>query len=432
MSQSTLLGSWANLPEHCTPTSQYLINFSSAFHSCVPTSLAFLSTALGIFSIISWLCAQMPQIYKNYQLQSASGLSISFLGEWLLGDLLNLLGAIFTRQAGWQVVVAGYYVFVDVGLVSQYVWYTHMKSSRKGRLLAHGSETDRPDDGSPDVLVGIPPSNGSSTESTHSEDKKPDTKALDTPSKPRDIQTPARDIGSSFSKERDTLGSFNRTIKRQGTPSFGPSPTLLLLVSMVCVVLSNASPLHAQTKDESSSTSSSEFAGRIFSWCSTFLYLGSRLPQIYKNAVRRSTAGLSPTLFIAAFFGNLFYSTSLLTNPLAWESYPPYGLHGWVGSEGSDRTTWVVLAAPFWLGAAGVLALDATIGVQFLIFGEGDLDKSVLTEDREGRSHWRRVSGWMRGWVPSPNLSANGELDEGDGRRLLGRRESRGSGYGAT
>lgn len=433
MALSSLIGAWANLPEHCTPTSQYLVNFSSAFQSCVPTSLAFLSTALGIFSIISWLFAQMPQMYKNYQLQSASGLSIYFLGEWLLGDLSNLLGAVLTKQAGWQVVVAGYYVFVDVGLVSQYFWYTHLKSSRNERLLEYDSETEGPgDDGSREVLLGVSPTHESSTESPHAEDRKSDTKASNAPAKPRDIQGPPRDISSSFSKEKESLGSFNRTIKRQSTTSLGPSPRTLLMVSMLCVALTNAAPLHAHIKDESSAISSSEFAGRILSWISAVLYLGSRLPQIYKNAVRRSTAGLSPTLFIAAFFGNLFYSTSLLTNPLAWESYPPYGLHGWVGSEGSDRATWVTLAAPFWLGAAGVLALDATIGIQFLMFGEGDLEKSVLIRDRAGRSRWRKVEGWMRGWVPSPSPSASEDVDESEERRLLGRRESGGSGYGTT
>ena len=432
MSLSLFLGTSSDLPDHCTPTSQYLIDFSSAFHSCVPTSLAFLSTALGIFSIISWLCAQMPQMYKNYQLQSATGLSIYFLGEWLLGDLSNLLGAVLTRQAGWQVVLAGYYVSVDVGLVSQYVWYTHLKSSRKGGTLEFDSETHGPDEGSGEVLTSIPPSEGNSTESTHAEDNKPHTKALDTPSKPQDVQASPRDISSSFSTEKYTLGSLTRNVKRQGTPSFGPSPKALLLVSVLCVVLTNASPLHANIKNKTSTVSTSEVAGRIFSWCSTVLYLGSRLPQIYKNSVRRSTAGLSPALFIAAFSGNLFYSTSLLTNPLAWKSYPPYGLHGWVDSHGSDRTTWVASAAPFWLGAAGVLGLDATIGVQFLMFGDGDLEKSVLTQDRQGRSRWRRVSGWMRGWVPSPSPPARDEVDEGDGRRLLGRRDSRSNGYGAT
>ena len=431
MTMSSLLESWANLPEHCTPTSQYLINFSSAFHLCVPTSLAFVSTALGIFSIVSWLFAQMPQIFKNYQLQSASGLSVYFLGEWLLGDLSNLVGAILTRQAGWQVVVAGYYVFVDVLLVSQYFWYGRANSSGKGGHLAHGPGNDGPDNDSGEVLVGVSPPAETLTESTQTEDRKPDTESLKTPAKPRDIKGPPRDISSSFSKEKEYWGSYDRSIKRQGTPSFGPSPRALLLFSMLCVVLTNASPLHLNVEEESPEKTSSEFVGQVFSWCSCVLYLGSRLPQIYKNTIRRSTAGLSPTLFIAAFFGNLFYSTSILTNPLAWKSYPPHGLHGWVGSEGSNRSEWVRLAGPFWLGAAGVLALDATIGVQFLVFGEGDVEKTVLTRDRKGRSRWRRVSGWMRGWVPSPTPSTVESVDERDMSRLLERRESRGSGYGA-
>lgn len=196
-------------------------------------------------------------------------------------------------------------------------------------------------------------------------------------------------------------------------------------------VLVNASPLHLQEAASSDPVSSAEFAGQIFSWCSTVLYLGSRLPQIYKNAVRRSTSGLSPTLFIAAFFGNLFYSTSLLANPLAWGSYPPYGLHGWVDAEGSDRKTWVALAAPFFLGAAGVLVMDAIVGVQFLIFGDGE--KIVRVEDREGRTRWQKVSGWMRGWVPSPSPTKRIEgVAEDERRPLVERSRSMENGYGAA
>ena len=355
---------------------------------------------------------------------------------WLLGDVSNLLGAVLTRQAGWQVVVAGYYVFMDVLMDFQYFWYTYRKSPGRGELVRYDSGMERRGNGSGDgVFVGVSPPNGTSARSTHTEDKKSDTKALDTSARPRDGQTPSRDVSTSFSKEKETLGSFNRTIQRQGTSSLGSSPRTLLLVSMLCVVLARASPLQLQIKDDLPATSLSEIIGRTSSWCSTVLYLGSRLPQIYKNFSRRSTQGLSPALFLAAFLGNFFYSASVMTNPLAWNSYPPHGLHGWVGPDGSDMKTWRALAAPFWLGAAGVLVLDATVGVQFLIFGEGVVKKSVLVQDHEGRSRWRRVSGWMRGWVPSPSLSAAESIDDGDGdddaRRLLDRRQSHSS-YGAT
>lgn len=212
----------------------------------------------------------------------------------------------------------------------------------------------------------------------------------------------------------------------------GPSPKTVLFLAMLCAVLGNASPLYNPVAIDANATpseSESEFLGRIFSWTSTLLYLGSRIPQIYKNQTRRSTAGLSPSLFIAAFFGNLFYSTSLLTNPLAWESYPPYGGHGWAGPKGSDRATWLTLAAPFWLGAAGVLALDAAVGVQFLKFGE-EGKRFVRIIDSRGRSHWRSVSGWMRGWVPSPSPERR---STGTERPLLENEESGdgGRGYGA-
>ena len=384
------------LPERCTPTSPYLVYLSSAFQSCVPTSLAFLSTVLGVCSIISWLFAQAPQVYKNYRLQSTSGLSIYFLAVWLLGDLTNLLGALFTKQARWQVVVASYYVTVDILLCYQYFWYTYGRMWKMRRSSEQFEDIDAEDDRSGDVIVGISPPEGNSVSESTSSDT---ARKANTSPKPRDIQGPRR-RSSSSSKEYST--PTHHTIIRSSQSSLPiTSPKSLMFLSMICIVLANASPLRPEVITASQKDTPIEDAGRVLSWLSTVLYLGSRFPQIIKNHVRRSTAGLSSTLFIAAFCGNLFYSSSILTNPLAWNSYPPFGLHGWVGADGSDRSTWISLAAPFWLGAAGVLVMDATIDMQFLIYGE-DLEQSqIIVRDREGRSKWRVVRGWMRGWIPS-------------------------------
>lgn len=421
-----------SLPQHCTPTSNFLLNVSATFDTCVPTALAFLSTLLGIFSIVSWLFAQLPQIFKNYTLKSASGLSIYFLTEWLLGDATNLFGALLTRQATWQVVVAAYYVTVDLALVCQYIWYSHIRPWQQKTLEDRDTGSRRRGNGgSGDVIIGVSPASGGGSpvkspglEGKASSDAKPQTA----------IPIPWRLSSSLFSpREKSTSRSPSRTISRPGTSPgpLGPSPKTILLISMLCAILTNASPMTTNTvhsrSNLHSTSNSTETIGRILSWVSTFLYLGSRLPQLYKNFHRRSTAGLSPTLFIAAFFGNLFYSTSLLTNPLAWSSYPPYGLHGWVGPQGSKRDTWLSLAAPFWLGAAGVLGLDGAVGAQFLMYGEEK--KVVIVKDERGRGRWRRVSGWMRGWVPSPS-PARAQPQE-DQRPLLSR--TLGSdGYGAA
>ncbi|KAI4235210.1 MAG: hypothetical protein L6R40_006507 [Gallowayella cf. fulva] len=419
----------SSVPDHCYPTNSFFSTISSIFYSCIPTPLALISTTLGILSIVSWLFAQLPQLFKNYKLKSASGLSIYFLGVWLLGDLANLLGALLTRQAAWQVVVAAYYVTVDVCLVSQYLWYSHYKPWRATKLSVMDSGyNDRGDGASTETLLAIaPPSYGGSRSDNVGRmfGKKSDGQ-FESPTEPKSIgKSLFRNMNYSWSpKEKATPNGSYRSIRRpQGSLSPSISPNTLLMVSFIFAVLAKASPVHTLMAQEPALTStgdsnSSETAGRIFSWLSTLLYNGSRLPQIYRNHKRRSTAGLSPILFIAAFFGNLFYSCSLLANPLAWNNAPPYGLHGWAGAEGSDRGDWISRAIPFFLGAAGVLVMDAIVGIQFLMLGEKEATPTVIVvQDERGRSHWRKVSGWMRGWVPSPGPTRRGGED---GRSLRG------------
>ncbi|KAI9842568.1 MAG: hypothetical protein M1837_007081 [Sclerophora amabilis] len=402
-----------SLPDHCEPTGPFLAFLSSHLDTCIPTPLALLSTVLGFLSIISWLFAQLPQIVKNYTLQSTSGLSIVFLVEWCLGDSTNLVGALFTRQAVWQVVVAGYYVCVDVVLVWQYAWYSYLKPNREVKI-GRRSEFEGDQDGGPEnplwhggdeIIEGISPVRSATNGQNFSKpDGQTDGDKKEHPSR----STPEPPIYSSSPPSKESSGASDVMIPTsQPRSSRNPSSIALplsktlMVTSMWCAAVS-AHPTSSSTADitlsQSDSSIDTETVGRILSWSSTLLYLGSRLPQLYKNHIRRSTSGLSAKLFIAAFFGNLFYSCSLLTNPCAWNDYSPHGGGGWVGPDGSVRSDWVGRAAPFFLGAAGVLALDAAVGVQFLMFGERSTEVAVAI-DEQGR--WRRVTGWMRGWVPS-------------------------------
>ena len=415
-----------SIPRYCHPTTPFLGRVSQTFDSCIPTPLALLSTSLGVCSILSWLFAQLPQIWKNYKLKSASGLSMLFLLEWLAGDLTNLLGALFTHQASWQVIVASYYVFVDVALFLQFAYFSYYKTWKNARL--HITTIDAEgfsDDSSPSGAHQMGKGQG--------EDKN----LLSKRSPPE--STEPSDTGDTIYAS-PTAGHHTRAVsseKSQNSCTYHAKSTTRsfpssMLVSSLFAVAAQAQPLTRVAFSSATSTTSThsnnlEAAGRILSWISTFCYLASRLPQIYKNHVRKSTTGLSPLLFIAAFFGNLFYSTSIATNPAMWGSYPPYGLHGWIGPDGNDRSNTVALAAPFFLGAAGVLGLDGYIGLQFLMYGEGlERSKVIMVEDERGRSRWQTVSGWMRGWVPSP--SPPGEVIEGeaeeDQRPLLERGDS--------
>lgn len=449
-----------SLPAHCEPANAFLYRFSATFHTCIPTNLAFISTLLGTLSIVSWLFAQLPQIYKNHKLKSTSGLSVFFLTEWLLGDLSNLLGSLFTNQALWQVIIAGYYVTVDCALVGQWIWYELLKHGRPLRPIWSDSESlgngtaGNGAAGMQEVWEGISVGDDASKPSPpttpgpvdpNKKDGLPNSPGRSIPHRPNPMdafripnfaRSPSSYKESSSMQNSPTLGTTpNRTIHRLANSSSPmPSPKTVLYISLILAVLSNSatatsiSPfaptqyrgldILARASDPKVSPSASEIAGKILSWMSTLLYLGSRLPQLYKNHVRKSTAGLSPTLFAAAFFGNLFYSSSLLTNPCGWNTYAPGEGAGWVGPEGSIRSDWVLRAMPFFLGAAGVLIMDAAVGVQFWYYGDGPErgrpkardDEVIVVVNDEGirkRIHrrWRRASGWMRGWAPSVSIA---------------------------
>ncbi|KAI8943036.1 hypothetical protein NX059_001072 [Plenodomus lindquistii] len=467
------------IPANCEPTNEFLYHLSATFHTCVPTNLAFVSTLLGTCSIVSWLFAQLPQIYKNHKLKSTSGLSAFFLTEWLLGDVTNLLGCLFTGQASWQIIIATYYVFVDCCLCAQWVWYEMLHHGRPlrpiwGRWSGSGNGgSGFGGSGMHQVRDGM--TVGGNKGKTASPPKTPDSTTTD---KTRaSTESAARNVPRSSPQNTFRIPNFARSpnpakeswqdmapgsspnphIRRVAASSSPmPSPKTILYITLTLAILTNptlAKPIspfapapllssHPSTSTITTTTSSHhpltrETLGKLFSWMSTFLYLGSRLPQLYKNQIRRSTAGLSPTLFAAAFFGNLFYSSSLLANPCAWFDYPPSPSHtpgqspspgssgsGWVGPEGSLRRDWILRALPFFLGAAGVLIMDAAVGLQFVYFHDNEVDSSsslqrgrsrsdevIVTLDQHGkpvrrRLHWRRVSGWMRGWAPAVSVAA--------------------------
>lgn len=404
------------LPQHCEPSNSFLTVVSSFLHICLPTPLALVSSVLGTCSIISWLFAQLPQIYKNYQLQSTSGLSIYFLVEWCLGDSSNLVGALLTRQAGWQVVIAAYYVLVDVTLVFQYYWYTYYKN----RQVVYGDVVHSHRDGG--VLDGLSVTEESNSNS-HTAAETTHQTAAPTQSRKSMISSlmsvspaPMDSLANGPSPSHPNEKKYRRTRTSPSPPGGLAATRTILITSMLCAVLANASPTDASSQPPAlhatTGTNVPELIGRIFSWLSTVLYLFSRPPQLYKNYTRKSTSGLSPLLFIAAFSGNFFYSASLLTNPFAWSSFPAYGGGGWADANGSDRLDWISRSIPFFLGAFCVLFMDGFMGVQFLKYGAHDEESIVRIDDyKDGVSRWLRVRGWMRGWIPSvsPSRIARGQ-----------------------
>nr|XP_056721271.1 lysosomal amino acid transporter 1 homolog [Euleptes europaea] len=96
-----------------------------------------------------------------------------------------------------------------------------------------------------------------------------------------------------------------------------------------------------------------EIIGFVIGSISSLLYLLSRVPQIYKNFKRKSTSGISYSLFALVMLGNTLYGVSvLLKNP----------------DRGQSEGSYIVHHLPWLIGSLGVLSLDVFISFQFLAY----------------------------------------------------------------
>ncbi|KAF9897074.1 hypothetical protein BX616_006231 [Lobosporangium transversale] len=83
----------------------------------------------------------------------------------------------------------------------------------------------------------------------------------------------------------------------------------------------------------------------LLGWGSALLYLGSRIPQIYKNWRLKSCEGLSIMMFVFSVFGNVLYVASIFLF--------------------SIELDYLIRNLPWVLGSGGTLVFDFTIFFQF-------------------------------------------------------------------
>ncbi|ORY98517.1 PQ loop repeat-domain-containing protein [Syncephalastrum racemosum] len=289
------------------------------FGQCVSDWQECLSLCLGYLSILCWLNAQMPQVLKNYRLQTADSLSFTFLVVWLTGDVANFIGCILTGQMSFQVYLSIYFIAIDTALCIQWLYYVKFPDNRLRQWFVGKQE------------------HVTSTE-----------------------RTPLLTARSG-----NNLSTASDVHQKKAT---GSAARALLMIGFMFVL---SSPLHLGPQGTQPLTSNTEpmmvaqevdsdlWVGRFFAWLCTALYLASRLPQIWHNFFHRSVDGLSMALFLCAAAGNLTYTLSIFTNP--------------------HQTRQSLLeAVPYILGSAGTLLFDLTIYIQYRLYNTDTPEKSQL------------------------------------------------------
>ncbi|KAG5727988.1 hypothetical protein E4T56_gene19336 [Termitomyces sp. T112] len=352
------------------------------------------SQLLGYSSIACWLCAQFPQVVENIRRQSCEGLALPFLTNWLLGDVSNLVGCILTHQLPFQTYLAVYFVFVDITIVVQYLYYYLRPKPHHHHHHPSASRTRPSVDRARYRALSVVAANVAASaalvaqQDEHVDHRRrwpdADDNALAALADSFHSETGHRKTVSwSIERHRQRSGSVGcseddstrrgRPLERGGERdgsrlhSMGSRRTMVFLGVWA---LFGVGTIHQRERRAGGTgvvlsgpeTVDARVVGRIFAWLCTTLYLTSRLPQIWKNYVRKSVEGLSMYLFVFAFLGNSFYVASILTSP----DWTPELLRE---------------SIPYLLGSGGTLMFDVVIVSQSLLYRGR---RRRRTEEEEG------------------------------------------------
>ncbi|RSL81231.1 hypothetical protein CEP51_006001 [Fusarium floridanum] len=283
------------------------------------------------------LSLQLPQLFTNYKAKSADGLSMAFLVVWLLGDVTNLVGALFTRLAPTAVALAGYFCIADLVLISQVLYYNALNARRARR-----AENEDPSEESPLITnrrrrsssFGLPGSQR--RHATHTESS----------------MEPLRKIVTGEDETPDSSPWIHNALSLLAVYAIGFAGWF---VSYKVGAWDGAEPGTPDSPDHAKS--GIEIAGLTLGYFSAALYLCARIPQIIKNYREKSCEGLALLFFMLSLSGNLTYGISLVAY--------------------SQDKGYLLNALPWLLGSLGTIAEDLIIFIQFRIYSNGDRSSAI-------------------------------------------------------
>ncbi|KAF4551852.1 PQ loop repeat-containing protein 4 [Elsinoe fawcettii] len=295
-----------------------------------------LSGISGSVSLAAWVFLLVPQLIENYKQGSAAGVSLLFLAVWMLGDIANLIGAVWADLVPTVIALAIYFCIADTILILQCLYYNTINARKEKRRLARLEAEANEEDPLLQRTIsggGVTPENlglpGSRRRSSEGRRSKPST-------------TERRDSLSRILEEDTTRRAWLKNA-----------------VSVVLIVLAGTAgwaiawragawkptPVSGPGEEEETPV-----GAEILGYASAVLYLGARIPQIMKNHRERSCEGLSLLFFLLSVLGNLTYGAGILLHSL--------------------ERQYVIKNVPWLIGSLGTMAEDAIIFYQFHIYGE--------------------------------------------------------------
>uniref|UniRef100_G3NVT4 Solute carrier family 66 member 1 n=1 Tax=Gasterosteus aculeatus TaxID=69293 RepID=G3NVT4_GASAC len=109
-----------------TPWILYLLE------ECVDNVWEYCSVVIGLVSMFCFLLSTLPQVYEAYRNGKVEeAMSFGFLFFLFSGDLTSFAGCYLTSQLPIQLVTVVFYIFTDLILISQFLYYKIKNSSSR-------------------------------------------------------------------------------------------------------------------------------------------------------------------------------------------------------------------------------------------------------------------------------------------------------------
>ncbi|KAI8371656.1 PQ loop repeat-domain-containing protein [Radiomyces spectabilis] len=301
------------------------------------------SQIFGYLSIACWIVVFTPQLKENYIRKNTDGVSISFLLFWIFGDIFNLLGIILENLLLTMLLLALYYLFADVLLMGQVVYYrTHYRRQKVDEIVvASDASISEPTLAYTSHTV-IPPSSRRSSHSSHSSSSSSSSSSSDDSHCVVALErTPL--IQKTLSRESSytLLATTSREMSprtRRLVRYFTFISVLLWLGLAIGSVVFFFFPSDPKDKVDLSHW---RLVPQLLGWASAILYCTSRIPQIMQNFRNESVEGLSLSMFLFSVMGNLTFCFSIFLQSM-------------------DRT-YLLVNYPWLLGSGGTLFFDFTV-----------------------------------------------------------------------
>ncbi|AEO65246.1 uncharacterized protein THITE_2112060 [Thermothielavioides terrestris NRRL 8126] len=328
---------------------------------------------------------------------------MKFLMIWLLGDLANLSGALFTSLAPSTIALASYFCVADLILISQCTYYNTINARRREhhrRHHHHHHHDRRPSTATVDsdlaattstAATAAPPTETDALLPKHNydDDEHPDHRHYhhhqhhhhNGAHRPRRDSSPGGGLPGSHRRHelrrRESTGLVDPLTRiitgEDDTPD--SNPWLHNAVSLLAVWAVGAAGWFVSNKmgvwglggdgggpgggaspvpgggdggDGEMMKEPVAVVGMVLGYASALCYLCARIPQIIKNYREKSCEGLALLFFLLSLTGNFTYGASVM-------------------AYCQDRD-YFVRALPWLLGSLGTMVEDCIIFVQFRIY----------------------------------------------------------------